>query len=67
MTVGQLRDKLEDVDDDALVVMGGSDHSYVTVSGSQGLAESNGGGYWEYYSEGDMVEDSVVIDVFVIH
>ena len=67
MTVEQLKDKLKDIDDGVLVVMEGSDHSYVTVSGGPGLAESNRGSYWEYYSEEHMAKDSVVIDVFVIH
>lgn len=66
MTVGQLKKRLKDVDDDILVVRSGPDHSYFETYGTLGKAESNEGGYYEYYGDEHMSEDSVVIDVFII-
>ena len=66
MTVGQLKKRLKDVDNDVLVVRSGHDHSYCETYGTLGLAESNEGGYYEYYGDEHMGEDSVVIDVFII-
>lgn len=68
MTVGELKKKLEDVDDSTPVVTHGSDHSYNTV-GFCGVTSAEGskhGECFEFFNEENMSPGSTEILVFLI-
>ena len=62
MNVGQLRKALEGVDDDVLLVVPGSDHSYREARVQQDKAEVFEGGYLgEYFGEEYASEDRLSV------
>lgn len=68
MNVKQLKEKLEGLPDDVLVVTHGSDHSYNKVR-YVGVcdAEDYRGDLFEYYSDEDMVDErSKKVKVFLV-
>jgi len=67
MTVGELRKKLEGLDDDIPVVTHGRDHSYNVVrSCGEEPAEGYEGKCYEFYGEEHMGPESTEILVFLV-
>ena len=67
MNVGDLRKRLEGVDENLLVVTPGGDHEYFEIR-CVGLdrAESVDGYLGEHYEGYELDDDTKVIDVFVV-
>lgn len=66
MTVGKLKEILEGLDDDMLVVAHGSDHSYIKIDYcGEVSAECSRGDYYEFYNKQNMREGGEEVKVFL--
>lgn len=68
ITVGTLKEKLADLPDDTVVVLNGSDHSYIPAWAAKLVhaEEHSGGEYSEFYGQEHLRKDSKVSSVFLV-
>jgi len=67
MTAGELKKKLEEVPDDAYVVLDSRDHSYRTADGVHLIdAEEHNRRFYEYFSDEEMTSGSKKVQVVLV-